>query len=85
LLKGEDTPANAWLAAQKLRQILKNSRGDTAPSAVRVADVIERCLTLHKDKYSEEAFEKHFRFLQLFAEAYGWRKANDLDCLPVHV
>ena len=85
LLKGEKSPDNEKLAAKQLRQILSGSKNDTAPNALRVADVIERYLRLHRSKYSERAFEERRRYLQLFAEAHGWRKVNDRDCLPVHV
>jgi hypothetical protein len=85
LLKGDENPTNAKLAAQKLRQVLKGSKNDTAVGQLRVADVIERYLKLHRDTYSERAFEERKRYLQLFAETHGWRQVNDRDCLPVHV
>src|SRR5262245_2302027 len=85
LLKGERGDTNEKLAAHKLRQILKGTRNDTAPSALRVADIIDRYLKLHQDKYSERAFEERKRYLQLFAEAHGFRKVNDRDCLPIHL
>jgi integrase len=85
LLKGDENPTNEKLAAQKLRQIVKGSKNDTAAGQLRVADVIERYLKLHRDKYSERAFAERKRYLQLFAEAHGFRKVNDRDCLPVHV
>ena len=85
LLKGDENPTNAKLAAQKLRQIVKGSKNDAGAGQLRVADVIERYLKLHRDRYSERAFEERKRYLQLFAEAHGWRKVNDRDCLPVHV
>src|SRR5262245_37068262 len=85
LLKGDANDANAKLAAKQLRHILKGSANDAAPSALRVADVIDRYLTLHRPRYTPEAFADRLYFLQLFAEAHGWRKVNDRDCLPVHV
>jgi len=85
LLKGERSAANFRAAQKKLRQILSASKNDTAPNALRVADVLERYLRLHQSKYSERAFEERRRYLQLFAEAHGFRKVNDRDCLPVHV
>jgi integrase len=85
LLKGDNNPTNEKLAAKKLRQVLKGSQNDPATGQLRVADVIERYLKLHQSKYSERAFEERKRYLQLFAEAHGWRKVNDRDCLPVHV
>src|SRR3954468_20111603 len=85
LLKGDKNPTNEKLAAKKLRQVLKGSQNDPAIGQLRVADVIERYLKLHRSQYSERAFEERKRYLQLFAEAHGWRKVNDRDCLPVHV
>lgn len=85
LLKGEENPTNATLAAKKLRQILAGSKNDQAAGSLCVADIIERYLKLHQDKYSERAFTERRRYLQLFAEAHGWRKVNDRDCLPVHL
>src|SRR5262249_47689782 len=84
LLKGDRNPTNEKLARKQLKRVLKGSKNDT-PVALRVADVIERYLKLHQSKYSERAFEERRRYLQLFAEAHGWRKVNDRDCLPVHV
>jgi site-specific recombinase XerD len=85
LLKGEENAANFKLAERPLKQILKGTKNDAAPGSLRVADVIERYLKLHQAKYSERAFEERRRYLQLFAEAHGFRKINDRDCLPVHV
>src|SRR6266446_2958852 len=85
LLKGEPTDANAKLAAKQLKQVLKGSKHDQAAGSLRVADVIERYLKLHQQKYSTRAFEERRRYLQLFAEAHGFRKVNDRDCLPTHV
>jgi integrase len=84
LLTGPETPENEKLAARNLRQVLKGSKND-GPTHLRVADVIDRYLTLHKEKYSERAYAERRRYLQDFAEAHGWRKVNDRDCLPVHV
>jgi integrase len=85
LVKGDENPTNEKLARQKLRQVLKGAKDDAAPGQHTVASVIDRYLTLHRHKYSERAFEERKRYLQLFAEAHGWRKVNDRDCLPVHV
>jgi integrase len=85
LVKGDENPANEKLARQKLRQILKGAKNDVACGQHTVASVIDRYLTLYRHKYSERAFEERRRYLQLFAEAHGWRKVNDRDCLPVHV
>src|SRR4051812_42010043 len=87
LLDGQcaETPENEKLAQAKLRQILKGTKHDAAPGALRAADVIERYLKLHQPKYSPRAFEERKRYLQQFAEAHGFRKVNHKDCLPVHV
>jgi len=85
LLKGEENPTNESLAAKKLRQILKSTKNETPQVGLLVAHVIERYLNLHKERYSERAFAERKRYLQLFAEAHGFRKVNDHDCLPVHL
>jgi integrase len=85
LIKGDENPTNEKLARKKLRQVLRGSKNDAAPGQLLVADVIERYLKLHQSKYSERAFEERKRYLQLFAEAHGFRKVNDRDCLPIHV
>jgi integrase len=85
LVEGEESDANFRAAQKQLKKVLKGSANDAAPAALRVADVIERYLRLAKDRYAERAFEERRRYLQLFAEAHGWRKVNDRDCLPVHV
>jgi integrase len=83
LLAGDESPSNEKLAANKLKQLLKGP--DEGPARLRVADVIDRYLTLYRPRYSPEAFADRLYLLQLFAEAHGWRKVNDRDCLPVHV
>jgi integrase len=85
LLKGDQNPTNAKLAAKNLRQVLRGIRDDPVAGELRVADVIERYLKLHQSQYTAEAFALRQHYLQLFAEAHGWRKVNDRDCLPVHV
>lgn len=82
LVEGDENPTNPKLAAKKLRQVLKGSRSDIARGSLRVADVIERYLKLRRTRYSELAFEQRKRYLQLFAEAHGWRKVNDRDVCP---
>jgi hypothetical protein len=80
LLKGGENPTNQQLAARKLKQVLAGSKNDQSAAPLRVADVIERYLKLHRLHYSERAFEERWRYLQQFAEAHGWRKVNDRDC-----
>jgi integrase len=85
LLKGDRTSANEKLAVKKLRQVLKGTEHEPQGGRLRVADVIDRYLALHRPNYSEQAFAIRKHYLQLFAEAHGWRKVTDRDCLPVHV
>jgi integrase len=85
LVKGEENATNEQLAGKMLRQVLRGSKNDPVAGGLTAAEVIERYLKLHKDRYSERAFEERRRYLQAFAEAHGWRKVNDRDCLPVHV
>src|SRR5689334_11807814 len=72
LLKGDETPANARRAAKKLRQVLKGTEREPQGGRLRVADIIDRYLALHREKYSEQAFAIRKHYLQLFAEAHGW-------------
>jgi integrase len=85
LVSGDQNVDNEKLAAKNLKQILKGTRNDTPAGRLRVADVIDRYLTLNKPKYSDRAFAERWRYLQLFAEEHGFRVVNDRDCLPVHV
>jgi integrase len=83
LVAGPECPANEKLARKKLKELLRST--DPEPARPRVADIIDRYLTLHKSQYSTHAYAERFRILQLFAEDHGRRKVNDRDCLPVHV
>lgn len=91
LLKGRESAGTERKAAQKLKQLLTESEKvrQTHPGInsrhQTVASVIDLYLSLNASKYSEEALEQRRFYLQLFAEAHGWRKVNDRDCLPVHV
>src|SRR5262245_17937322 len=83
LVGGDECAANFKLAQKKLQQLLKAPAD--GPARLRVLDVIDRYLALHRDRYSAHAFGERVRLLQLFAEAHGFRKVSDRDCLPVHV
>ena len=85
LLKGEENDANFREAQKRLKQVTNGTKHDALPGGLRVAEVIDRYLTLHKAKYTKEAFEQRYYYLQRFAEAHGFRKVNDRDCLPIHV
>jgi len=91
LLKGRESSGNERKAAHKLKQLLtedkKFQRTNPSVDAGRptVASIIELYLTLNAAKYEPEALSQRKFYLQLFAEAHGWRKVNDKDCLPVHV
>src|SRR5262249_37269513 len=85
LLKGGKTEANERRAARRLREVLAGTRNDAPAGRLRVADVIDRYLTLSRPRYSARAFEERRRYPHLFAEAHGFRPVTDRDCLPVHV
>src|SRR5437868_4954433 len=74
LLKGEQNDANFRAAEKKLHQFLQGTKNDAQSGGLRVADVIERYLVLHQPKYTPEAFQERRHYLQLFAEAHGFRK-----------
>src|SRR4051812_45306816 len=73
LLKGEESDTNFKLAEKQLRQVTKGTKSDTATAALPIADVIERYLLLHRDRYSPRAVEERRRYLQLFAQPHGFR------------
>jgi hypothetical protein len=47
LISGEESPENERLAADKLKQLIKGTKGDPQVGGLRVADVIDRYLTIH--------------------------------------
>lgn len=74
-------------AQRKLHELLYLRDTNPAPDSGwhTVASIIELYLKLNHNRYCERALEERRRYLQLFAEAHGWRLVTDRDCLPIHV
>jgi integrase len=81
LLDGEKCAANQKRARSALTE-QREFRKKTLPTALTVASLIDRYLTLHEAEYEERAFSERKRYLQLFAEDHGWRNVNDQECTP---
>jgi hypothetical protein len=84
LVKGKDKKAEA---NRKLRELLTLRDHKPAPESgeLTVAAVIDLYLTHAKTKLSERSLYNRKLYLQDFAEAHGFRKVNDKDCLPYHL
>jgi integrase len=84
LVKGKDRKAEA---NKKLRELLTMRDHNPAPESgeLTVAAVIDLYLTHAKTKLSELSLYNRKLYMQSFAEAHGWRKVNDKDCLPFHL
>ena len=50
-----------------------------------VASIIDLYLNHAKNHYGERSLSEGQHYLQLFAEAHGWREVNDQDCPPFHL
>lgn len=74
-------------AEKKLRELLTLRDLNPTPESGRltVAAVIDLFLEHAKAKYSERTLYERKIILQSFAEAHGWRRVNDKDCLPFHL
>src|SRR5262245_39266595 len=84
LAKGRANKAEALRRFHELHLLEGVQRPTDSPSHT-VASVIDLYLRLNASKYAPRALEERRRYLQLFAEAHGWRQLNDQDCLPVHL
>jgi integrase len=87
LVKGEEDKATRDEARKQLRELLAFRKKNQTPESRThtVASVIELYLQLNGQKYSSEALAQRRYYLQLFAEAHGWRAVTDRSCLPIHV
>jgi integrase len=74
-------------ADRRFRELLTVRDNNPAPDSPvqTVASVIDTYLRLHVAAYSPRAYEERRRYLQLFAEAHGWRPVTDRDCKPIHL
>jgi integrase len=84
LVKGRDKRAEA---NKKLRELLTLRDLNPAPESgeLTVAAVIDLYLTHAQGKLSARTYYERKRYLQFFAEAHGFRRVNDKDCLPFHL
>jgi hypothetical protein len=84
LAKGRE---NKKEAERKFRELLYLRDQNPAPESGQhtVASVIELYLRHAATRYAERTLYERRIILQAFAEAHGFRRANDRDCLPFHL
>ena len=84
LVKGKDKKAEA---NKKLRELLQLRDLNPSPESgeLTVAAVIDLYLTHAKNKLGEQSLYNRKLYLQGFAEAHGFRRVNDRECLPFHL
>jgi integrase len=84
LVKGSDKKAEA---NKKLRELLSLRDLNPAPESgeLTVAAVIDLYLTHAKTRMAERSLYGRKIYMQSFAEAHGFRRVNDRDCLPFHL
>lgn len=84
LLEGPQSRENRKLASQKLKELLivRQAARPASAKVQTVASVIDGYLTHAKAHCCADAFYQRQLYLQLFAEAHGWRSVNDNDCKP---
>jgi integrase len=87
LHEGKNCDTDRRLAAQKLEALLRVRAANPEPEsdAHTVTSVIDLYLGHAQRHCSARSFEERRRYLQLFAEDHGWRKADDRGCLPFHL
>jgi integrase len=84
LAKGRE---NKKLAEQAYRELLylRDSNPALESGQHTVASVIDLYLEHARTRYAERSLYERQLLLQAFAEAHGFRKVNDRDCLPFHL
>lgn len=87
LVKGPDDWPTRLLAEKKHRELLYLRDTNPAPEGPErtVASIIELYLKVNGKRYDERSLSERKHYLQRFAEAHGFRKVTDKDCLPVHL
>jgi hypothetical protein len=87
LVKGPKDSAHCEEAKRRLRELQairhKSPNPENAP--LTVAGVIELYLVHEGKKLGELTLYGKRYYLQSFAEAHGFRRANDLDATPFHL
>jgi integrase len=84
LIKGRENKAEA---NRKLRELLTLRDLNPAPESgeLTVAAVIDLYLTHARSRLDERTLYGKKLYLQSFAEAHGFRRVNDRECLPFHL
>jgi hypothetical protein len=84
LVKGKDKRAET---NKKVRELLQLRDLSPAPESgeLTVAAVIDLYLTHAKGKLAERTLYERKLYLQPFAEAHGFHRGNDRECLPFHL
>jgi len=84
LAKGK---ANKKEAERRFRELLFMRDANPAPESAEhtVASVIDLYLGHASKRYAARTLYERRLILQSFAEAHGFRKVNDKDCLPFHL
>jgi integrase len=85
LVKGPRDRAARKLAQEKLEQLLELRAVNPHTGPQTVASVIEKYLRHAAYDYSPRSLYERRLILQSFAEAHGYRRVNDQDCIPYHV
>jgi integrase len=87
LIEGPKDAAHRKLAKAKLGELLTLAKKNPPPTAKgqTVASVIDRYLTHAKAHCCPDAYYQRQLYLQLFAEAHGWREVTDEACKPLHL
>ena len=84
LARGRENKADA---KKKLREILDLRDACTDPEVrtLTVAAIIDLHLEHARSQYAGRSFYERRLVLQAFAEAHGFRSANEADCKPFHL
>lgn len=74
-------------ALRKFHELQLAEQLSPNPDAVNltVAGVIEAYLGYSRTRDAASTFSQRKQYLQLFAEAHGWRRVNDTDCKQLHL
>lgn len=84
LAKGRDAKADAKRELAKLLAV-RDAAPDPDSRDLTVAGVVELYLESMKDKYAERSLYERKIILQAFAEAHGFRRADEAGCKPYHL
>ena len=87
LVKGKKTEEMRKRAMARLGELLRFKELNSRPDAgsLTVAAVIDTYLDHAKTGYAARTLYERTLILEAFAETHGWRRVNDLDCIPHHL